>query len=354
METDLAGAVDGVAERFVPEEMHGQIVEAEHLSRYRWAASLVSGKRVLDAGCGTAYGSAILAAAEAREVVGVDVASDVLAAVSAEMPDGVELQEADVSKLPFPDDSFDVVVCFEVIEHVEDADAVLDEFARILADDGLLAISSPNRDVYTPGNPHHRYEFVPEELKDTLRKRFANVRLYRQADWITSAILDDELHGFEGEKPLRDVELRKSVAAELGDELYTLALAGNAALPEPPPSAVLGSVAEIKAVAEASRELARRAALAEHEAVEVHRELAALRNRLLALETELARARQAVARQSADLDAAEATMRELETATRAELEEAHRAIHEMQATRTWRLATSFWRLRDRLLLRRRA
>jgi hypothetical protein len=228
----------------------------------------------------------------------------------------------------------------------------------------VLTISSPNRDVYTPGNPHHRYEFVPDELEETLRKRFANVRLYRQADWITPAILNDELHGFEGEKPLRNVEVRKSVAAELGDELYTLALASNGALPEPAPSAMLGSAAEIRTVTETSqrlerdrRELTRRTALAEHEAVELHRELAALRNRLLALETELARARQAVSRKSTDLDAAEATVRELEETrreTRAELEEAHRAIHEMQATRAWRLATSFWRLRDRLLLRRRA
>jgi SAM-dependent methyltransferase len=362
VEINLAGAVNGVAERFVPEEMHGQIIEAEHLSRYYWAATLGSGKRVLDAGCGTGYGSTILAAGNAREVVGVDVAADVLAAVSARMPDGVELREADVSNLPFDAGAFDVVVCFEVIEHVNDAVAVLDEFARVLAEDGVLAISSPNRDVYTPGNPHHRYEFVPQEFEEALRRQFANVRLYRQADWIASAVLDDDLHGFEGQEPLRELQLRKAVAAEPGDELYTIALAGNGALPEPPASAVLGSAAEIKAVAEAGerierdrRELARRTAQADHDAAETHRELAALRNRLLAFETELARARQQVSRDSADLEAAESNVKELEEMqrrVRAELEDAHRAIHEMQDTKAWRLATSFWNLRDRLLLRR--
>jgi O-antigen biosynthesis protein len=358
VEIDLAGAVDGVPARFVPEEMRGQIIEAEHLSRYHWAAMLVSGKRVLDAGCGTAYGSAILAAGNAREVVGVDVAADVLAAVSARMPDGVELREADASNLPFDAGTFDVVVCFEVIEHVDDAVAVLDELARVLAEDGVLAISSPNRDVYMPGNPHHRYEFVPQEFEEALRRRFANVRLYRQADWIASAVLDDELHGFEGQKPLRELQLRKAVAAEPGDELYTIALAGNGALPEPPASAVLGTAAEIKAVAEAGerierdrRELARRTAQADHDAAETHRELAALHNRLLALETELARARQQVSRHSADLEAAESKVHELE-GLRDELEKAHQAIHEMQETKAWRLATSFWHLRDRLLGRR--
>jgi ubiquinone/menaquinone biosynthesis C-methylase UbiE len=358
VETDLAGAVDGVAERFVPEQMHGQIIEAEHLSRYHWAAALVSGKRVLDAGCGTAYGSAILAAANAREVVGVDVAGDVLTAVSPRMPDGVELLEADVSNLPFDADTFDVVVCFEVIEHVEDPVAVLDELARVLADDGVLAISSPNRDAYMPGNPHHRYEFTPEEFEKTLGGRFANARLYRQADWIASAVLDDELHGFEGEKPLGGLQLRKAVAAEPGDELYTLALAGNGTLPKPAASAVLGSAAEIKAVVEEGesierdrRQLTRRTALAEREASEVLRELASLRNRLLTIETELARARQKVSHDAADLEASESRVRELEGQVRAELERAHKTIHEMQGTRAWRLASSFWHLRDRLLRR---
>ena len=133
METDLAGSVDGVAERLVPEQVHGQIVEAEHLARYHWAAALAEGRRVLDAGCGTAYGSAILADAGAEEVVGVDVAGDVLAAVAPRMPDRVALEEADVSDLPFEDGSFDLVVCFEVIEHVEDTERVLDELARVVA-----------------------------------------------------------------------------------------------------------------------------------------------------------------------------------------------------------------------------
>jgi O-antigen biosynthesis protein len=364
VEIDLAGAVDGVAQRFVPEEMHGQIIEAEHLSRYHWAAALVSGKRVLDAGCGTAYGSAILAAANAREVVGVDVAGDVLRAVSPRMPEGVELREADVTNLPFDAGKFDVVVCFEVIEHVDDATAVLNELVRVLAEDGVLAISSPNRGVYTPGNPHHRYEFTPEEFEETLRRRFANVRLYRQADWIASAVFDDELHGFEGESPLRQLKVRKAVAAEAGDELYTLAVAANAVLPDPPVSAVLGSAAEIKAVAEASeslerdrQELTRRTALAEDAAADARRELDPLRNRLLALETELARARQQVSAHSTELKAAESKVNELEETQRqlrAEVEEAHEAIHEMQETKAWRLATRFWHVRDRLFMRGRA
>ena len=255
METDLASVIDGHAERFVPEVMGGQIVEAEHVSRYWWAASLVSEKRVLDAGCGTAYGSAIMAHAGALEVVGVDLAHHVLDAVRPRMPSRVALEVADVGDLPFDDHSFDVVVCFEVIEHVEDTERVLAELARVLASNGVLAISSPNRDVYVSGNPHHRYEFVPDELDEALKRHFEHVRLFRQGDWITAAVLDDDTHAFEGDEPLTAVEFRKAVAGRPGDELYTIALAGEAPLPEPVASAMLTRAAEIKGLVETSERL---------------------------------------------------------------------------------------------------
>lgn len=376
VESELAGLVDGVAERFVPETMHGQLIEAEHLSRYRWAAPLAAGKRVLDAGCGTAYGSAMLAEAGARQVVGVDTAADVLAAVRPRMPGGVRLLHADVVSLPFEDASFDVVVCFEAIEHVDDAEAVIDEFARVLAEDGVLAVSSPNREVYVPGNPHHRHEFVPDELAEMLSRRFTNVRLYRQDDWITSAVLDDGLHTFEGDEPVEGVVLRKA-AGELGRELYTLALASGAVLPEPPPTATMTGAAEIKAVAEAGerlakeqealsstyrrvdkehRDLNRRTARAEQAAADAQARVTELGTKLLDAEASVARTRLTLSRQAADL---EPRLRELEEAKRriegleSELQDAQRTVVDMQATKVWRLSARLWRVRDTLLLRRR-
>ena len=99
MESDLAGTRDGVAERFVPDRDRGRLIEAEHVSRYRWAAQIAAGRTVLDAGCGTAYGCALLAEAGAREVVGVDRAADVLAAVAGDLPETVTLQTGDLNAL---------------------------------------------------------------------------------------------------------------------------------------------------------------------------------------------------------------------------------------------------------------
>jgi SAM-dependent methyltransferase len=76
--------------------------------------------------------------------------------------------------LDFEDDTFELVVCFEVIELVADPLIVLDELVRVLAPGGLLLLSSPDRDVYPPGNPHHLHEFDAAELGGgAVRKGFS-------------------------------------------------------------------------------------------------------------------------------------------------------------------------------------
>ena len=168
MSSDLASTNKGVSERFVPEQGQGRLIEVEQVSRYQWAAQAAKGRLVLDAGCGTGYGSRLLAAGGAREVIGVDIARAVLETVAPGMPESVRLQTGDLRKLEFEDDTFELVVCFEVIEHFEDPFTVLDELVRVLAPGGLLLVSSPNRDVYQPGNPHHLHEFAPGELEAEL------------------------------------------------------------------------------------------------------------------------------------------------------------------------------------------
>lgn len=227
---DLTGAAAGVPERFVPDQMGEGLVAAEHMCRYWWATQFARERRVLDAGCGIGYGSNMLADAGAAEVVGVDIAEPVIEAASQAAARRVSFRTGDVAALDFPTDAFDLVVCFETIEHVEDAEAALDELARVLAPGGLLLISSPNRDRYVPGNPHHRYEFLPDELRTALRRRFGHARLLRQHDWLASAILEDHAFAASGSAPLEGVEVRKLVGHEPGAETYTLALASDGEL----------------------------------------------------------------------------------------------------------------------------
>ena len=243
---DLAEYVDGVPARFVPSEMRGELVEAEHLARYWWAAGLAEGHRVLDAGCGVGYGSSILADRRAAEVVGVDVAAAVVEAASAAERPGLRFETGDLASLDHPDGSFDLIVCFEVIEHVDDPAAVLEELARLLSEHGVLVISSPNREAYVPGNPHHQKEFKPDEFEAALAELWSEVRLLRQHNWIGSAVLDDEATRSGTGEPVNGLQVRKLAAEEPGTEPYTVALAANSPLPDPPPVAALTGIADVR------------------------------------------------------------------------------------------------------------
>lgn len=243
--TSAAGSE--VPERFDPATMQGELLESEHLARYRWAAHLADGRRVLDAGCGTGYGAKLLAEAGALEVVGIDLAAEVLDSVRAKMPDNVLLDVGDVTSLGYDDGRFDLVVCFEVIEHLEERGRALDEFRRVLSAGGVLALSSPNRDVYPLGNPHHVHEYTPAELERELSLRFTHTRLERQHTWITSGVLDDARFGRSDDEELGvDVRVRKLARDEPGTELYTVALGGQQELPETPGVLELATPVELR------------------------------------------------------------------------------------------------------------
>lgn len=318
-------------ERFDPSVMHGRLIEAEHLARYWWAARLVSAKRVLDAGCGTGYGSNILAESGAAEVVGLDIDSAVLEAARESAHRLVSLEVGDVRKLPFPDASFDLAVCFEVIEHVDEPETVLDELRRVLRADGILAVSSPNRDVYPPGNPHHKHEFRPDELAQTLSVRFPHVRLIRQHDWLGSGVLEDEAFASGGTE--FDAVVRKAVSGAPGDELYTLGLAGAGVLPETTPYVTLTRTADAKWWHEKLRDLESERDAAEERARTNERTLADVVTRL--------------EERDSQLNQSEAANVKLNGV----IKELNGVIQAMQATRLWRVGRGYWKLRDRLLRR---
>ena len=214
--------------------MRGQLVEAEHLARYVWACRDAAGRRVLDVGCGTAYGAGMLAAAGATSVAGVDRAGAVLEAARPTMPATVTLVEGDATALPFADASFDLITVFELIEHVEQPESVLAEVSRVLAPGGIALISTPNRDVYVPGNPHHVHEYVPGELSSALARYFAHIELRRQSNLIVSAVMPDDVAERDDLDPVHGLRLVKRIAVPPGSETYTVARVSQAPLPPDP------------------------------------------------------------------------------------------------------------------------
>ena len=102
----------------------------------------LAGKRMLDAGCG--YGAFSTAAARSgADVVSVDIGERLVARTIARA--GGRGLVADVGHLALRDESFDVVVCSEMLEHTDAPARVVEELARILKVDGLLVLTTPNR-----------------------------------------------------------------------------------------------------------------------------------------------------------------------------------------------------------------
>jgi SAM-dependent methyltransferase len=142
--------------------------------------------------------------------------------------------------LPFADDTFDAVVCFEAIEHVADPSCVLDEFRRVLRPEGVLLISSPNRGVYPPGNRFHIHEYRPRELEEALARRFANVRLYQQRSHYTSLISDGSKPSRARSEPNPAPDVQMLPSRSEPEETYVVAVAGDGALPELEPLLLVG------------------------------------------------------------------------------------------------------------------
>lgn len=220
-------------QRFDPRQEPGRLIDAEHRVRYLWASQVVAGKEVLDAGCGLAYGTQMLASAGAMRVAGVDIDAEAVLEAQRRVDGLAEaIRRGDVRNLEFEDDSFDVVVCFETIEHMEEADRAFLEFRRVLRPGGLLLVSSPNPDVYPAGNEHHVHEYRPPELAGAAAEHFRNVSSYSQAAWLSSGIEPAPEAGTDRSNGSgHRVRAWSTDPLEPGHEIFTIVAASDGDLP---------------------------------------------------------------------------------------------------------------------------
>ena len=175
--------MDFTGERFVP-GTPGQI-KLEHLQRYALCREVVRGKRVLDIACGEGYGTAMLAET-ASHVIGIDIdppAIDHAQAAYGHLGN-VDFFVGACDRMLLGDGAVDAVVSFETIEHHSRQAEMIREIKRVLAPEGVLILSSPNKPVYSRlsshANPFHVHELTFEELEALLRAEFAHVRFWGQ------------------------------------------------------------------------------------------------------------------------------------------------------------------------------
>lgn len=170
-------------ERVVPGLVDADLFN-EHAARYEFAARFAVQKRVLDAGCGSGYGSRVLAKT-AAQVTAIDFSADAIAyAQSNFAAPNLHFQTGDCAALP--DGPFDLIVAFEVIEHLPEWRKFLEEARRTLADGGQFIVSTPNKLYYAESrgesghNPFHVHEFEYAEFQAELQSVFPHVSMFVQ------------------------------------------------------------------------------------------------------------------------------------------------------------------------------
>jgi len=207
-------------ERLIPGEVDIDLLN-EHMARYHFAVRLARAKRVLDAGCGAGYGSAELADV-AESVTAIDTAPVAVEYGRAHYAfPNLAFEQASCTQMPFADGAFDLVVAFEVIEHLENWRDFLQEVRRVLAPAGQLIVSTPNRLYYTESrgtegaNPFHVHEFDFDEFTRELKQFFPYVSMF----------LENHIEGvtfqpFQPLEPGHTVETRVDAAEPAPDDSH--------------------------------------------------------------------------------------------------------------------------------------
>lgn len=151
---------------------------AHHVARYEFARQFCANKVVLDIGCGAGYGAKmLLRGGHAAQLVGLDLHLEETCKIA-----GLNLVGGDATKLPFMDEIFDVVIAYEVIEHLDAPLTALREIKRVLRTEGVAVISTPRRDLWQkkPANPYHRIEFSISEFWKIVSSTFPVFEMFGQ------------------------------------------------------------------------------------------------------------------------------------------------------------------------------
>lgn len=158
---------------------------AIHTAFYRFAAAQITGGTVLDAGCGTGFGTAMLTQ-KAQLTVGIDIKDRLIDyARQNYQQEGLRFEEMDVGHIGYPDNFFDVIIADELLEHLPDHRPFMNEVMRLLKDDGLFICATVNGNTSfgtadNPLNRNHFREFYPHSFGEELGSWFKEVSVVSQ------------------------------------------------------------------------------------------------------------------------------------------------------------------------------
>lgn len=185
-------------ERMLPEVIHTTII-IEHLHRYGLASSFCKDKVVLDIASGEGYGSNLLSQ-YAKHVTGVDIDKDTIEHAKLKYKSkNLEYKVGSADNIPLADNSVDIVVSFETIEHHDKHEEMMLEIKRVLKPEGIVIISTPDKKYYNAdskheGNPNefHVKELYHDEFDSLVKRHFKNVNMLGQQCGTMSTIFPFE------------------------------------------------------------------------------------------------------------------------------------------------------------------
>jgi len=168
----------------------------EHLHRYAIAIEFTKDKIVLDIASGEGYGSNLLSK-HAKKVYGVDIDSIAVEVSKIKYKsENLEFKVGRADTIPLQDNSIDVVISFETLEHHDKHEEMMKEIKRVLKADGILIISTPEKKYYSDlknyKNPFHIKELYSNEFKKLINGYFTNTEFYFQNIFNGSLIIPEE------------------------------------------------------------------------------------------------------------------------------------------------------------------
>ena len=133
-------------ERVVPGELSWEEFGLEHQQRYEFFNSFYSGKKILDAACGSGYGSFHISNSGASSVLGLDISDESISFAKKKYTNpNLEFRKADCSDLRILNQKFDTIVSFETLEHLNDPHLFIKSASEILNPGGFFICSTPNK-----------------------------------------------------------------------------------------------------------------------------------------------------------------------------------------------------------------
>ena len=150
-----------------------------HIATYNFGLKFIKGKKVLDYGCGSGYGSCLMAGI-ADQVVAVDISQEAIE-FAKENYSAHNLKYKEISMLG--NEKFDVITSFQVIEHVPNDKKYVKKLKRYLNSGGYLLISTPDKSnrlynhIQKPWNIYHLKEYTERSLNQLLKKYFQNIEM---------------------------------------------------------------------------------------------------------------------------------------------------------------------------------